>query len=91
MKEVVIVAAGRTAIGAFLGTLANVPATDLGTTVVKGLLEKSGVKPEDVEEVILGQILTAGTGQGPARQVAINSGIPNQDISLFFSTDNFLL
>ena len=76
MKEVVIVAAGRTAIGAFLGTLANVPATDLGTTVVKGLLEKSGVKPEDVEEVILGQILSAGTGQGPARQVSINSGIP---------------
>jgi acetyl-CoA C-acetyltransferase len=76
MKEVVIVAAGRTAIGAFLGKLANVPATELGTTVVKGLLEKSGVKAEDVDEVILGQILAAGTGQGPARQVAINAGIP---------------
>jgi len=76
MKDVVIIAAGRTAIGAFLGSLSKVPATELGVAVVKGLLEQTGVKPEDVDEVILGHVLTAGTGQGTARQVAINSGIP---------------
>jgi acetyl-CoA C-acetyltransferase len=77
MKDVVIAAAGRTAVGAFLGTLANVPATELGTTVVKGLLKKSGVSATDIDEVILGQALQAGMGQGPARQVAINAGIPH--------------
>ncbi|MCF7790420.1 MAG: acetyl-CoA C-acetyltransferase [Victivallales bacterium] len=76
MKEVVIIDAARTAIGSFLGSLAKVPAVDLGTAVVKGLLERNDVKPEEVEEVILGQVLTAGNGQGPARQVQIKSGIP---------------
>ncbi len=77
MKEVVIVAAGRTAIGSFLGTLANIPAAELGTIVVKGLLQKSGIKPEQVDELIFGHILSAGCGQGTARQVAIKAGIPD--------------
>ncbi len=75
--NVVIVAAGRTAIGTFGGSLASVPAHQLGATVIKSLLEQSGVKPEQVDEVILGQVLTAGTGQNPARQAAIAAGLPH--------------
>lgn len=75
MQDVVIVAAGRTAIGGFGGTLANVPAHELGATVIKGLLEKSGIKAEQVDEVILGQVLTAGCGQNPARQALIAAGL----------------
>ena|SRR5690554_760186 len=75
MQDVVIVAAGRTAIGSFGGTLANVPAHELGATVIKGLLEKSGIKAEQVDEVILGQVLTAGCGQNPARQALIAAGL----------------
>ncbi len=76
MQEVVIVAAVRTAVGSFGGALAKVPAPELGATVIKGLLAQTGVKPEDVSEVILGQVLTAGVGQNPARQALIKAGLP---------------
>ena len=76
--NVVIVAAGRTAIGNFGGTLAGLPASQLGVTVIKGLLERSGLSPEQIDEVILGQILTAGTGQNPARQAALGAGLPHK-------------
>lgn len=75
MQDVVIVAAGRTAIGSFGGSLAGVPAHQLGATVIKGLLESSGIKPEQIDEVILGQVLTAGCGQNPARQAMIAAGL----------------
>ncbi len=76
MRDVVIVAAGRTAVGNFNGSLASVAASDLGATVIKGLLEKSGIAPNQIDEVILGQVLTANCGQNPARQAAINGGLP---------------
>lgn len=76
MNDVVIVAATRTAIGSFQGALANVPAVDLGATVIKRLLEQTGLAPAEVDEVILGQVLTAGAGQNPARQAAIKAGLP---------------
>src|SRR5690606_22048037 len=76
MQDVVIVAATRTAIGAFQGALANVSATELGSTVIRALLEKTGINPATVDEVIMGQVLTAGCGQNPARQAAINAGLP---------------
>ncbi|PVZ72310.1 acetyl-CoA C-acetyltransferase [Pelagibaculum spongiae] len=75
MHEVVIVAAGRTAIGSFGGSLAGVPATELGATVIRGLLQSSKIQPEQIDEVILGQVLTAGCGQNPARQASINAGL----------------
>lgn len=75
--DVVIVAAGRTPIGSFGGSLANTPAHSLGATVIKSLLEKTGLEPAQVDEVILGQVLTAGTGQNPARQAAIEAGLPH--------------
>lgn len=77
MTEVVIVAAGRTALGKFGGALAKISAPDLGAHVIKGLLEKTGVKGEQISEVILGQVLTAGSGQNPARQSVIKAGLPN--------------
>src|SRR5205823_13560674 len=77
-ERIVIVAAGRTAIGSFGGTLANIPAVALGARVISALLQKTGIKPEQIDEVILGQVLTAGVGMNPARQAAINAGIPNQ-------------
>jgi acetyl-CoA C-acetyltransferase len=77
MNDVVIVAAGRTAVGKFGGTLAKIPAADLGAHVIKGLLAKTGLKPEQISEVILGQVLTAGVGQNPARQAAIRAGLPD--------------
>jgi acetyl-CoA C-acetyltransferase len=76
-NEVVIVAAGRTAVGSFNGSLASVSARDLGATVIRGLLERSGVAPDQVDEVILGQVLTAGAGQNPARQTVIAAGLPD--------------
>jgi acetyl-CoA C-acetyltransferase len=76
MTDVVIAAAARTPIGSFNGTLASVPAHYLGEVVIKELFKRGRIEPGDVSEVILGQILTAGTGQGPARQAAIKSGIP---------------
>ncbi|QIJ02047.1 acetyl-CoA C-acyltransferase [Stutzerimonas balearica] len=77
MQDVVIVAATRTAIGSFQGALATVPAVELGATVIRSLLEKTGLDPAEVDEVILGQVLTAGAGQNPARQAAINAGLPH--------------
>lgn len=77
MTEVVIVAAGRTALGKFGGSLAKISAPELGAHVIKGLLEKTGVKGEQISEVILGQVLTAGSGQNPARQSVIKAGLPN--------------
>ncbi|MFK8034442.1 MAG: acetyl-CoA C-acetyltransferase [Hyphomicrobiales bacterium] len=74
--DIVIVAAGRTAVGSFSGAFANTPAHDLGAAVIKGLLERSGLAPADIDEVILGQVLTAAQGQNPARQASINAGLP---------------
>jgi len=76
MHDVVIVAALRTAIGSFGGALANVPAHELGATVIRGLLAATGIAPASVDEVIMGQVLTAGAGQNPARQAAIAAGLP---------------
>lgn len=76
MVDVVIVAAARTAIGKFNGSLAGVPAHELGATVIKDLIARSGIAPDQVDEVILGQVLTAGEGQNPARQAVISAGLP---------------
>src|SRR5699024_6260862 len=76
MKDVVIVAARRTAIGSFQGGLAKVPAAELGATVIRALLEDTELAPESVDEVLLGQVLTAGAGQNPARQAALAAGLP---------------
>ncbi|HZG20556.1 MAG TPA: acetyl-CoA C-acetyltransferase [Herbaspirillum sp.] len=77
MDDVVIVAAQRTAIGKFGGSLSKIAAADLGAQVIKALLAKTGIKPEAISEVILGQVLTAGVGQNPARQAVIKSGLPD--------------
>ena len=74
--SIVIASAARTAVGAFNGAFANVPAHDLGTAVIKAVLSRAGVDAQEVNEVILGQILTAGQGQNPARQAAIKAGVP---------------
>ena len=76
MTDIVIVAALRTGIGKFGGTLAKTPAPELGATVIRALLAKTNLKPEQISEVILGQVLTAGSGQNPARQALIKSGLP---------------
>ena len=75
MKEVVIVSAVRTPIGSFGGSLSSVSATQLGAAAIKGALEKGNVKPEQIEEVYLGNVLQANEGQAPARQAAIFAGI----------------
>lgn len=77
MSEVVIASAVRTAIGKFGGSLKSVPATDLGALVIKEALKRANVKPELVDEVVMGNVLQAGLGQNPARQALIKSGIPN--------------
>jgi acetyl-CoA C-acetyltransferase len=77
MNDVVIVAATRTAIGSFQGALAGIPATELGAAVIRHLLEQTGVDPSQIDEVILGQVLSAGAGQNPARQTAIKAGLPH--------------
>jgi acetyl-CoA C-acetyltransferase len=77
MEDVVIVAAGRTPVGKFGGTLAKIPAAELGAQLIKQLLAKSGIDPAAVSEVIMGQVLTAGVGQNPARQALIKAGIPD--------------
>ncbi|MCW0920998.1 acetyl-CoA C-acetyltransferase [Pseudomonas sp. RG1] len=77
MQDVVIVAATRTAIGSFQGSLANVSAVDLGAAVIRQLLEQTGLDGTQVDEVIMGQVLTAGAGQNPARQAAIKAGLPH--------------
>ncbi|HRH80022.1 MAG TPA: acetyl-CoA C-acetyltransferase [Thiobacillaceae bacterium] len=76
-EEVVIVAAGRTAVGSFGGALAGIPASELGARVIKALLERSGLKPDQIDEVIMGQVLTAGAGQNPARQAVLAAGLPD--------------
>ena len=75
-NDIVIVSAGRTAVGSFSGSFAATPAHDLGAAVIKGVLEQAKVEAGDVDEVILGQVLTAGQGQNPARQASINAGVP---------------
>jgi len=77
MKEVVIVAAVRTPIGSFMGVLSSIPAPKLGAIAIEGALKKAGIKPEMVNEVLMGNVVQAGTGQAPARQAAIYAGIPN--------------
>ncbi len=76
MEDVVIVSAARTAVGAFNGSFGAVPAHELGKTAIKAALERAGVAPADVSEVILGQVLTGAQGQNPARQAALAAGIP---------------
>lgn len=76
MTNIVIASAARTAVGSFLGSFANTPAHDLGTAAIKAVLERAGVDAADVSETILGQVLTAGQGQNPARQAHINAGLP---------------
>ncbi len=82
MTDIVIASAARTPIGSFNGAFGAVPAHDLGKAAIKGALERAKVKPEEVDEVILGQILTGGQGQNPARQAAVNSGIPVEKTAL---------
>ncbi|UJH66964.1 acetyl-CoA C-acyltransferase [Allomuricauda sp. SCSIO 65647] len=77
MKDVVIVSAVRTPIGSFMGALSSVPAPKLGAIAIKGALEKAGIKPETVDEVLMGNVVQAGTGQAPARQAALYAGIPD--------------
>ena len=81
-NEVVIVSAVRTPIGSFLGGLQNVKATELGSIVIKAALEKAGVNPSEVDEVIMGNVLQAGLGQNPARQAALAAGVP-QEVSVY--------
>jgi acetyl-CoA C-acetyltransferase len=77
MEDIFIVGAARTPIGKFGGALAKMPASDLGALVIRRVLERAGVPPEQVSEVILGQVLAAGVGQNPARQAAMKAGLPN--------------
>ena len=78
MQDIVIVAAARTAVGRFGGTLAKTPATELGAAVISAVLARSGVAPEQVGEVIMGQVLAAGCGQNPARQSLMKAGLPKE-------------
>ena len=78
MSDVVIVGATRTPVGAFNGAFASVPAHVLGETVVRGVLERTGVEASEVSEVILGQVLTANQGQNPARQASVHAGVPKE-------------
>ena len=78
MKDIVIVAATRTAVGKFGGSLAKMPATELGAQVVAALLAQTGVEPERIGEVIMGQVLAAGAGQNPARQALMKAGLPKE-------------
>ena len=82
MTEIIIAAAARTAVGNFNGGLASIPAHELGASVIRALLEKADVNPLEVSDVILGQVLTAGQGQNPARQSAIASGLPETSTAL---------
>ena len=77
MTDVVIVAAGRTGVGKFGGTLAKIPAAELGAKVISALVKQSGIDPAQISEVLLGQVLTAGVGQNPARQAVIKAGLPD--------------
>ena len=77
-KEIVITSAARTAVGSLGKTLKNVGSYELGSSVISEAIKRSKIKPEDVDEVVMGQVLTGGTGQNPARQAAIKSGIPKE-------------
>ena len=77
-SSIVVASAGRTAVGSFNGAFANTPAHELGATVVKEVLARAGVEAAEVDEVILGQVLTAGQGQNPARQASIKAGVPKE-------------
>ena len=76
MSDIVITAAKRTAVGSFMGVFGTTPAHELGRTAIVAALEQAGVSPDEIDEVILGQVLTAAQGQNPARQAAVNAGIP---------------
>ena len=78
MTKAVIVSAGRTPVGSFLGSFANIPAHDLGAAVLAEVVKRAGVDPAEVSETILGQVLTAGQGQNPGRQAHINAGLPQE-------------
>ena len=78
MTDVVITAAKRTPVGSFLGHFATTPAHELGRIAIQAALQDAGVDPADVDEVILGQVLTAGQGQNPARQASIGAGLPKE-------------
>jgi acetyl-CoA C-acetyltransferase len=78
MREVVIVSAVRTPVGRFGGALTDIPAYDLGALVIKEAINRAGVKPEEVDEVIFGNVLTSGLGQNPARQTSMKAGIPKE-------------
>lgn len=75
-NDIVIVAAARSAVGSFNGSFATVPAHELGAQVIQAAIARAGIEAGDIDEVILGQVLTAAQGQNPARQAAVNSGIP---------------
>ncbi|MBC7556117.1 MAG: acetyl-CoA C-acetyltransferase, partial [Chryseobacterium sp.] len=77
MKEVFIVSAVRTPVGSFLGSLAGIPATKLGSIAIKGALNKINLSPEEIEEVFMGNVLQANEGQAPARQAALGAGLKN--------------
>ncbi|GGA56911.1 acetyl-CoA acetyltransferase [Nitratireductor aestuarii] len=77
-KSIVIASAARTPVGSFNGAFATVPAHELGAVAIRAVLERAGIAPEEVNEVILGQVLTAGQGQNPARQAAVKAGIPHE-------------
>ena len=81
-REIVIVAATRTALGSFGGSLSSIPAHKLGAEVIASLLQKTGINNTQIDEVILGQVLTAGSGQNPARQAAIEAGLPHETPSM---------
>ena len=85
MTDIVIVAAARTAVGKFGGSLAGIAAPDLGAAVIQGLLARTGLAGDQIGEVILGQVLTAGSGQNPARQTVIKSGLPNAVPAMTFN------
>src|ERR1700750_2522650 len=76
MTEIVIAAAARTPVGSFNGALSSLPAHELGAIAIKAALERAGVDAKDVDEVVMGQVLQAGAGQGPARQASIKAGVP---------------
>ena len=76
MSDIVIVSAARTPVGSFLGALSSLPAHELGKLAIQAAVERAGITPADVDEVILGQVLQAAAGQGPARQASVNAGVP---------------
>src|SRR5690606_35646469 len=77
-NSIVIASAARTPVGSFNGSLAQLPAHQLGAVAIRAALDRAGISAEDVDEVILGQVLTAGQGQNPARQAAVAAGLPKE-------------